>query len=57
LHQVQVVGLLEDAVLEAPAEALQIAVVDVEHVALHDEGDGEGLQADGDGVFLFTLRF
>ena len=46
LHQVEVICLLEDAVLEAPAEALQVAVVDVEHVALHpgrDLGDGEGL--------------
>ncbi len=36
LHEVEVVALAQDAVLEAPAEALQVAVVDVEEVALHD---------------------
>jgi len=33
LHQVQVVGLLQDAALEAPAQTLQISIIDVEHKA------------------------
>ena len=35
LHEVKVVALFEDSVLETPAEALEVPVVDVEHVALH----------------------
>lgn len=35
LHKVEVVGLLEDAVLESPAQPLQVAVVDVEKVTFH----------------------
>ena len=38
LHEVEIVCLLEDAVLESPAEALEVPVVDVEHVALHVGG-------------------
>lgn len=38
LDQVEVVCLLHDAVLEAAAEALQVAIVDVEYVPLHDAG-------------------
>lgn len=36
LDQVQIVGLLEDSALEATAQALQVAAVDVEHVSGHD---------------------
>jgi hypothetical protein len=35
LHQVEVISLPEDAVLEASTETLQIAVVNVEDVTLH----------------------
>ena len=35
MHEVKVVALLEDPILESPAEALEVPVVDVEHVALH----------------------
>ena len=35
LHEVEIVGLLQNAVLESPAEAFEVPVVDVEHVALH----------------------
>ena len=38
LHEVKIVGLLQNPVLESPAEALEVPVVDVEHVALHDCG-------------------
>lgn len=41
MNQVQVVALPQDAVLEASAEALQVSVVDVEDVALHDSGSNE----------------
>ena len=37
LDKVEVVGLLEDAVLEAPAEPLQVTVVDVEKVTFHPD--------------------
>ena len=35
LNQVEVVCLLEDSVLETPAQALQVPIVNVEQVALH----------------------
>ena len=38
MHEVKIVGLLQDPVLEPPAEALEVPVVDVEHVALHVGG-------------------
>ena len=38
LDQVEIVGLPQDSVLEAPAESLQVPVVNVEHVALHGRG-------------------
>ena len=38
LHEVEIVCLLQNAVLESPAEALEVPVVDVEHVALHAGG-------------------
>ena len=38
LDQVEIVGLPQDPVLEAPAESLQVPVVNVEHVALHGRG-------------------
>jgi len=31
LHQVQVVGLLQDAALEAPAQTLQISIIDIHY--------------------------
>ena len=36
MHEVKIVCLLQNPVLESPAEALEVPVVDVEHVALHD---------------------
>ena len=38
MHEVEIVCLLQDTVLEPPAEALEVPVVDVEHVALHAGG-------------------
>ena len=38
MHEVKIVCLLQNPVLESPAEALEVPVVDVEHVALHDCG-------------------
>lgn len=35
LHQIQVVGLLQDSALEATAEPLQISTVNVEHESGH----------------------
>lgn len=35
LHEVEIVALLEDAVLEAATQALQVPVVDIKHVTLH----------------------
>lgn len=40
LHQIQIVGLLEDSALEAAAQSLQIAAVNVEHKSRHSAGDG-----------------
>lgn len=36
LDQVQVVGLLQDAALEATAKSFQISTVNIEHITRHD---------------------
>lgn len=35
LHQVEVIGLLQDAILEAAAQTFQITVVDIEFLKPH----------------------
>ena len=35
LHQVEVVGLLQDSILEPPAQTFQITVVDIEFLEPH----------------------
>ena len=35
LHQVKIVGLTENSVLEAPAQSLEITIVDIKKMTLH----------------------